>query len=42
MLYIDNTTNLLNLQDFEVEKIEETEKEGSIINVGETKSQTEK
>ena len=27
MLYNDNTTNLLNLQDFEVEKIEETEKE---------------
>ena len=27
MLYIDNTTNLLNLQDFEVENIEETEKE---------------
>ena len=30
MLYIDNTTNLLNLQDFEVEKIEETEKEKQI------------
>ena len=27
MLYTDNTTKLLNLQDFEVEKIEETEKE---------------
>lgn len=27
MLYTDNTTNLLNLQDFEVENIEETEKE---------------
>ena len=26
MLYKDNTTKLLNLQDFEVEKIEETEK----------------
>lgn len=25
MLYKDNTTKLLNLQDFEVEKIEETE-----------------
>ena len=30
MLYNDNTTNLLNLQDFEVEKIEETEKEKQI------------
>ena len=27
MLYKDNTTKLLNLQDFEVEKIEETETE---------------
>ena len=26
MLYKDNTTKLLNLQDFDVEKIEETEK----------------
>ena len=30
MLYKDNTTKLLNLQDFEIEKIEETEKEMQI------------